>query len=168
LGAKPIFGIASDVLFAGFAGALFVFVLQRLWELVRREQERRGIMRLIYAELRHNEQELHYFKSDPQGAIRDPRINALSVNVWHSTRARLAQLLPASSVEVLALYYLLLETLQNVARYRVYPQERQQRSELLDVILEQEKEAVAVAGKHAKRDLPSWRELLRLDRDPFG
>jgi len=99
------------VLLSGVLGALLVFLLGIFREWWRNEQERRGLLRLLLSEVRHNAELVALVRKSGDGTIRLTDIAAMKAEVWRESRARAARLLPPEMLLDLDSYYSRLETL---------------------------------------------------------
>ena len=99
------------VLLSGVLGALLVFLLGIFREWWRNEQERRGLLRLLSSEVRHNAELVALVRKSGDGTIRLTDIAAMKAEVWRESRARAARLLPPEMLLDLDSYYSRLETL---------------------------------------------------------
>jgi hypothetical protein len=116
-------GVSLEVLLSGLIGALLVFLLGVLREWWRDERERRGLMRLLLAEVRQNtettELTVASIRDEHPATVRD--FPAINMEVWSDVRARATQLFPADLFEVLDRYYTPLQTLMTLPRLREFP-----------------------------------------------
>jgi hypothetical protein len=99
------------VLLSGLIGALAVFFMGIAREWWRNEQERRGLLRLLLSEIKHNAELVSLIRESGAGFTEQPDILALKTETWQETRARAARLLPAEMLQALDDYYSRLETL---------------------------------------------------------
>ena len=99
------------VLLSGVLGALLVFLLGIFREWWRNEQERRGLLRLLLSEVRHNAELVALVRKSGDGTIKLTDIAAMKAEVWRESRARAARLLPLEMLLDLDSYYSRLETL---------------------------------------------------------
>src|SRR3712207_1308457 len=90
-----VLGMSPEVLLSGLVGALLVFVLGALREWWRNERERRGLLRLLLAEIEHNAEVVRtVWESGKPSLIGSPNIRLMTSRTWRDTQARAAQLLP--------------------------------------------------------------------------
>lgn len=104
------------VLLAGSFGALFVFFLQWLQELMRRRREREGLMVLIDMEILKNKGTMHEGSHEPPTLMEPAEIQELETDVWESVRVRLADLLSLHELTQLTDYYKVLNGIKSDAR----------------------------------------------------
>jgi hypothetical protein len=115
--------VSLDVLLGGALGALGVFFLGWLKEWWRDEQERRGLLILLLAELEHNAEVIRtiYDRMDPGQAMEDliahPHFANQTAKTWESVQERAAALLPDDLMAALQEYYAPLETLLTLVRF---------------------------------------------------
>jgi hypothetical protein len=115
--------VSIDVLLAGALGAVLVFFLGVLREWWREEQERRGLLILLLAELEHNAEVIRtiYDRMDPGQAMEDliahPHFANQKAKTWESVQERAAALLPDDLMAALQEYYAPLETLLTLVRF---------------------------------------------------
>jgi hypothetical protein len=105
---------APWVLLSGFAGAFLVFVLGIFREWWRDERERRGLLRLLGAEIDHNEVVVSTIAERRGDRIEDwighPDLPSMKAETWRDVRERAAALLPADVLAAVKGYYSPLET----------------------------------------------------------
>ena len=112
-----------DVLFGGVFGALLVFLLGLLREWWRNEQERRGLLILLLAEISHNGEVIRTVQDriNPDQAMEDlighPHFLTQKVKTWDNVQERAAALLPDNLMAALDEYYAPLETLLTLVRF---------------------------------------------------
>jgi hypothetical protein len=104
------------VLLSGVLGALLVFLLGIFREWWRNEQERRGLLRLLLSEVRHNAELVALVRKSGEETIRLTDIAAMKAEIWRESRARAARLLPPEMLLDLDSYYSRLETLLSLRR----------------------------------------------------
>jgi hypothetical protein len=115
--------VSLDVLLSGLIGALAVFFLGWLREWSRDEQERRGLLILLLAEIEHNAEVLRtIFDRLNQGyALEDlighPHFTNQKARTWDNVQERAAALLPDDLMAALQEYYAPLETLLTLVRF---------------------------------------------------
>jgi hypothetical protein len=120
---KDVRSVSLDVLLGGTLGALGVFFLGWLKEWWRDEQERRGLLILLLAELEHNAEVIRtiYDRMNPGQAMEDlighPHFANQKANTWEGVQERAAALLPADLMAALQEYYAPLETLLTLVRF---------------------------------------------------
>ena len=101
-----------EILLAGSIGALGVFVLTTLkdwvWARRLRRTERKGLLRLVFAELSRNESNLRALRveSIEEFAAAHLSVRALNVDTWEQARVRMAVLLGDERFRELAEYYM--------------------------------------------------------------
>ncbi len=110
------------VLLSGLAGALSVFFLGVVREWRREDQERRGMLRLLLAEIEHNAEVIRTI-ADRRGDrtmdwVSSPDLPLMKAATWHEVRGRAAELLPVELMGVLNDYYSPLETLLTLLRFQ--------------------------------------------------
>lgn len=96
---------------SGLIGALLVFCLGLARELWRNDRERRGVLRLLLAEIEHNVEVVRTVRESKPALIGSPDLPFMKTDAWQATRLRAAQLLPDQLFSDLEVYYSLLETL---------------------------------------------------------
>jgi hypothetical protein len=115
--------VSLDVLLAGVLGALLVFFLGVLREWWREEQERRGLLILLLADLEHNAEVIRtiYDRMDPGQAMEEltahPHFAIQKAKTWEGVQERAAALLPDDLMEALQEYYAPLEALLTLVRF---------------------------------------------------
>jgi hypothetical protein len=115
--------VSLDVLLAGVLGALLVFFLGVLREWWREEQERRGLLILLLADLEHNAEVIRtiYDRMDPGQAMEEltahPHFANQKAKTWEGVQERAAALLPDDLMEALQEYYAPLEALLTLVRF---------------------------------------------------
>lgn len=115
-----------EVLLSGFLGALLVFLLGALREWWRNERERRGLLRLLLAEIEHNGEVVRtVWESGKPSLVGSPNIRLMTARTWRETQARGAQLLPNELFGELDVYYSLLERLLTLLNFRDMGREHQ-------------------------------------------
>jgi hypothetical protein len=116
-------GVGVDVLLSGFLGALLVFVLGVVREWWRNEQERRGLLILLLAEIEHNSEVIRTVEDriNPGQAMEDlighPPFATQKSRMWDNVQERAAALLPDDLMAALDAYYSPLETLLTLVRF---------------------------------------------------
>jgi hypothetical protein len=107
---------------AALAGALAVFVLGLGREWWRNEQERRGLLRLLAAELDHNAEVLRTATEHRGDRVIDwvgaPGLPSLKTDTWREVRGRVAALMPNVVTDDLNSYYSPLETLLTLLTFK--------------------------------------------------
>ena len=115
--------MSLDVLLAGALGALLVFFLGVLREWWREEQERRGLLILLLAELEHNAEVIRtiYDRMNPGQAMEDliahPHFANQKAKTWEGVQERAAALLPDDLMAALQEYYAPLEALLTLVHF---------------------------------------------------
>jgi hypothetical protein len=115
--------VSLDVLLGGALGALGVFFLGWLKEQRRDEQERRGLLILLMAELEHNAEVIRtiFDRMNPGQAMEDlishPHFANQKARTWDNVQERAAALLPDDLMAALEEYYAPLETLLTLVRF---------------------------------------------------
>jgi hypothetical protein len=116
-------GVSLDVLLGGALGALGVFFLGWLKEWWRDDQERRGLLILLMAELEHNAEVIRtiFDRMNPGQAMEDlighPHFANQKARTWDNVQERAAALLPDDLMAALEEYYAPLETLLTLVRF---------------------------------------------------
>jgi hypothetical protein len=111
------------ILLSGFLGALLVFVLGVAREWWRNERERRGLLRLLLAEIEHNAEVVRTIAErlrrefPVEDLIGHPDFPTLKTRTWVGVRGRAAALLPSGLLAELDGYYSPLETLLTLAGF---------------------------------------------------
>jgi hypothetical protein len=111
------------VLLSGALGALLVFVLGVVREEWRNEQERRGLLLLLRAEIEHNAEVIRTISdrmnSDQtiEALIGHPHFATQKAQTWDNVPERAAALLPDDLMAALDDYYASLETLLTLVRF---------------------------------------------------
>ncbi len=82
------------VLLSGSIGAISEFILGFLRELWRNERERRGLLRLLQAEIEHNIEVVRTVRESRPGLLGSPDLRFMKIETWRATRTRATQLLP--------------------------------------------------------------------------
>jgi hypothetical protein len=96
--------VSLDVLLGGALGALLVFVLGVLLEGWRRERKQRGLMRLLLAEINHNEIVIKVIAESGSSVETSRYLDALKTDTWNESREA-ASGLPADLLNDLISYY---------------------------------------------------------------
>jgi hypothetical protein len=115
--------VSLDVLLGGALGALGVFFLGWLKEWWRDEQERRGLLILLMAELEHNAEVIRtiFDRMNSGQAMEDlighPHFANQKARTWDNVQERAAALLPRDLMAALDEYYAPLETLLTLVRF---------------------------------------------------
>src|SRR5215217_1236069 len=102
--------MTTEVLLAGFGGALAVFILGAFREWWREEREREGLLRLLLAEIDHNDEVMRTIGEVTNDLLGSPAFPLLSTETWRDAQGRAAALLPDGLSVTLTVYYSLLET----------------------------------------------------------
>jgi hypothetical protein len=115
--------VSLDVLLSGLIGALAVFFLGWLREWWRDEQERRGLLILLLAEIEHNAEVLRTIldRLNEGYAMEDlighSHFTNQKARTWEGVQERAAALLPDDLMAALQEYYAPLETLLTLVRF---------------------------------------------------
>jgi hypothetical protein len=115
--------VAVEFLLSGLIGGLLVFILGVAREWWRDEQERRGLLTLLLAEIEHNGEVIRTVSERVRegGPIEDlighPNFETLKMRTWRDVQRRAAALLPSDLMEALDSYYSPLETLLTLAGF---------------------------------------------------
>ena len=114
--------MTTGQLLSGFLGALIVFVVGVFREWWRNEQERRGLLRLLRAEIDHNIEVVRTVSERrgerPVGWIGHPDLPSIKAETWREVQARVAALLPIDLTNALLDYYAPLETSRTLLRFQ--------------------------------------------------
>ncbi len=138
-----------EVLLAGSIGALSVFVLGAVRDLLRRRRELRGLSRLIDIEIKQNNLSLDGFYKDPSRVFADS-IGTIRLETWDATRVQLAELMPTGEFGHLAFYYLFLQELKHISIARSqFHDSAGLAGDLLKQIKRQESDAAKAALKYS-------------------
>jgi hypothetical protein len=105
--------LSLDVLLGGALGALIVFVLGVLLEWSRRERERRGLLRLLLAEINHNEIVIKAIDESGTSLPESPHLDKLKTETWEENQQK-ALGLPDELLEALVSYYQPLEIFRTI------------------------------------------------------
>ena len=111
------------VLLSGALGALLVFVLGVVREWWRNEQERRGLLLLLRAEIEHNAEVIRTIsdRMNPDQAMEDlighPHFSTQKARTWDNVQESAAALLPDDLMTTLEAYYAPLENLLTLVRF---------------------------------------------------
>ena len=130
--------MTTDVLLAGFGGALAVFVLGAFREWWREEREREGLLQLLLAEIGHNDEVARTVGETTRDPIGSPNFPSLTAETWRDVQGRAAALLPDDLFAALNRYYSPLQTLLTLLTFEDRDNERvnrammQMHSELLE------------------------------------
>ena len=111
--AEMVWGVTVEVLLAGIGGALAVFLLGLLREWWRNERERRGYLRLLLAEIKHNGIVIDVIQKSDTPLRTSPHLDALKTETWAESREVVAGL-PSELKESLVFYYETLEIFQTL------------------------------------------------------
>jgi hypothetical protein len=103
--------VNADVLLAGFGGALLVFLLGALREWWREEREREGLLRLLLAEIDHNDEVARTIGETRDDLLGSPDFPSMTTETWRDVQGRAAALLPDDLATALNDYYSALQTL---------------------------------------------------------
>lgn len=115
-------------LLSGVIGALLVFCLGFVRELWRDERERRGILRLLLAEMEHNVEVVRTIQNSRGALVGSRDLPLMRVDTWRDTRVRAAQLLHSRLLsDVVGGYYSALEALLTLLRFSDMGGERGER-----------------------------------------
>jgi hypothetical protein len=120
---KGVRRVSPEVLLSGLIGALLVFLLGVLREWWRNEQERRGLLILLLAEISHNREVIRTVQDriNPNQAMEDlighPHFSTQKLKTWDNVQERAAALLPDDPMAALDEYYAPLETLLTLVRF---------------------------------------------------
>lgn len=134
----------TEVLLAGSLGALGVFGLGVLRDYVWRMRELRGLTRLLWMELQHNEGTLRSCYEGPEWALTPEAINSLRMDTWEDSRVRLASMMPTNDFGSVSFYYMFLHELMRVqATQRLQNDPRENAVKILELVREQEQDAIA-------------------------
>jgi hypothetical protein len=114
--------VTSGQLLSGFAGALIVFVLGVLGAWWRAERERRGLLRLLWAEIDHNAEVVRTIAqrrgNNPLDWIGHPDLPSIKAQTWRDVQGRAAALLPNELTQALLAYYAPLEMVLTLLRFQ--------------------------------------------------
>jgi hypothetical protein len=114
-----------SVLFGGAVGALSVFFLGLLKEWWQRDREQKGLLRLVDAEIGHNDSGLTELSVlEDRDYDNEPPGRPLRLDAWEQNRAKLAQLLPHEKLTDLSTYYRNTQTLNNLLDPHTSPSSR--------------------------------------------
>jgi hypothetical protein len=105
--------LSLDVLLGGALGALIVFVFGVLLEWRRRERERRGLLRLLLAEINHNEIVIKSIDESGSSLLASPHLDKLKTETWDESR-QAASGLPAELLNDPVNYYQPLEIFRTI------------------------------------------------------
>ena len=95
-----------EILLAGSIGAVLVFGLGAVRDLVRRRHERKGLMILISTEILNNNVVLQKWKDKPTlEFLMFGEIKSFRTEIWVSSRVRLAQILSPDDFAPVSVYY---------------------------------------------------------------
>ncbi len=92
------------ILLSGLIGALAVFFLGWLREWWRNERERRGLLRLLLAEIKHNEILIAAIRDSETLLTTSPYLDALKTGTWDGNPKAVASL-PPELLTILVSYY---------------------------------------------------------------
>ena len=106
------------VLLSGSIGAISVFILGFIRELWRNERERRGLLRLLQAEIEHNIEVVRTVRESRPALLGSPDLRFMKIETWRATRTRATQLLPDELFKDIENYYSLLETVLTLLGFR--------------------------------------------------
>jgi hypothetical protein len=115
--------VSLEILLSGLIGALLVFLLGLLREWWRNEQERRGLLVLLLAEIRHNGEVIRTVQDriNPGQAMEDlighPHFSTQKTRTWDNVQDRAAALQPDDLMAALDEYYAPLEMLLTLVRF---------------------------------------------------
>lgn len=114
--------MTTGQLLSGFLGALIVFVAGVVREGWRNEQERRGILWLLQAEIDHNAEVIRTISErrgeNPVAWIGHPDLPSIKAETWRGLQGRAAALLPDELTKALLAYYAPLETSRTLLRFQ--------------------------------------------------
>lgn len=155
-------GIPLSSLLSGIIGALIVFLLGATREMRRQRRVLRGLARLVHTELTRNNLTLKLFYEQPARALTESTA-ALNLDTWESARVPLAEMMPADDLGSIAYYYLFLQELKQIqATQREFNNPPRQAANALEVLAEQERDALAVSVAYANlRGLLGWYLMRR-------
>jgi hypothetical protein len=97
-------GMGVGALLSGFLGALIVFVVGAAREWWRNERVRRGVLRLLLAEIKHNEIVIGAIRDSGTSLPTSPYLDALKTQTWDESREAAAGL-PPELLNALVSYY---------------------------------------------------------------
>ena len=80
-----------EILIAGSLGALAVFLLGTAREWRRDERERRGLLRLLLAEIEHNAEVVRTVRERRPALIGSPDLPSMKTEVWRDSRPETAR-----------------------------------------------------------------------------
>jgi len=160
--------VTGWALFSGALGALLVFFLGILRERWRNSLEEEGLLRLLLAELDHNE-EVSRAIGESTTNLRDilgsPNLPAMRLATWHSARGRATQLLPRKLGEVLLNYYSVLQTLLTLRGFK------KRQNDYMNRLLRQQRnpyedypKRMLTAQKEAREQIKEYLERPRVRR----
>jgi hypothetical protein len=121
--AEGVRRVSLDVLLGGALGALGVFFLGWVREWWRDEQERRGLLILLLAEIEHDAEVMRtiFDRMNAGQAMEDllghPHFANQKARTWEGVQERAAALLPDDLMAALDEYYAPLETLLTLVRF---------------------------------------------------
>ena len=104
-------GLSAWSLLSGLIGALLVFCLGVARELWRDERERRGVLRIILAEMEHNFEVEATVRRSRSAMIGPGHVVLMHTDGWRDTRVKAALLLPPKLLSGIEAYYSALETM---------------------------------------------------------
>jgi hypothetical protein len=119
--------LTTEVLLAGFGGAVAVFVLGAFREWWREEREREGLLRMLLAEVEHNSVVVHTISETTRDLLSSPDLPFVQLEAWHDVRERAAALLPNELIGSLNDYYATLQTLLSLRQFSNLANERMNR-----------------------------------------
>jgi hypothetical protein len=109
--AEVVRALSTEVLLAGFGGALAVFILGAFREWFREEREREGLLRLLLAEIDHNDEVARTIGETTWDLLSSEDFPSMTAETWRDVQGRAAALLPDDLSATLNSYYALLSTL---------------------------------------------------------
>jgi hypothetical protein len=144
--------LTTEVLLAGFGGALAVFILGAFREWWREEREREGLLRLLLAEFDHNDEVARTIGETTWDLLSSPDFPSITDRTWRNVQVRAAALLPDDLSVTLNGYYTPLQTLLTLLTFSNLSSARTNR-----VIREAYTE---MTGKEVPANRNPWNEYL--------
>ncbi len=156
--------MSAEVLLAGSVGALAVFVLGVVREWWRNERERRGILRLLLAEIGHTAEVCRTIGETTWDLLSAPELTSMRVGTWSDCRVRAAQLLPEYLTQGLNDYY---DSLQNLLTLLTFPNKGEERMgrEIKRDFVEKTGKQVTGSGKQITGFRNPWNDYLGMTLD---
>ena len=154
---EDVRNLTTEVLLAGFGGALAVFILGAFREWWREERESEGLLRLLLDEIDHNDEVTRTIGEMTDDLLGSDDFPSLSTESRHDAQGRAAALLPDELSVTLNRYYSLLQTTLTLREFKNRGNERMNRG-MTEMYSE-------LFGREFARSRNPWNDYLKATQD---